>query len=333
MGAAAKSASRVPVHVLTGFLGSGKTTWLNRALNAPGFNNTAVVVNEFGSISIDHLLVEASTETLIELPGGCVCCAVRGDLARTLADLMARRRDGQCSPFERVVIETTGLADPNPIVNLLGTDAMLVEQMVLASVTTVVDAIHGTDTVAQFPEAVRQVVLADRIVLSKLDLVSGVETRRLLAQLNPGAPVVPPDETPRFDDCGEVDSSQEALGFEASSHGHHHGIESFIVSRDVPFPGAVLPLLVEALAVHLGSKLLRLKGLADLVETPGRPVLLHGVQHVFSPLEWLDRWPSEPPKTQLVFIVEGGSCTREWVEALLDAIIWEVCETAEARRH
>ncbi|MBO0741969.1 MAG: GTP-binding protein, partial [Hyphomicrobiaceae bacterium] len=179
----------IPVAVLTGFLGSGKTTLLGRLLRHPGFARTAVIINEFGEVGLDHELVEASKESFVELRTGCLCCAVRGDLARTLEDLLRRRDRGTVTPFERVAIETSGLADPAPILHTLMSDAELARRLALAAVVTTVDTVNGLATLERYPQSVKQVALADRLILTKTDLAhaQSVDLAARLAALNPTA--------------------------------------------------------------------------------------------------------------------------------------------------
>src|ERR1700683_5048427 len=184
----ARGADILPTTVLTGFLGSGKTTLLRRALADPGFTDTAVIVNEVGAIAIDHYLVDVGEGGVLELPGGCLCCAVREDLARTLRDLLDRRDAGAVRPFRRIVIETSGLADPAPILYTLGADPMLDARLSLGRVVTVVDAEHGAATLARFAEATRQAAMADALVISKTDLAPvSAELDAALAAINPQA--------------------------------------------------------------------------------------------------------------------------------------------------
>ena len=321
----------MPVHVLTGFLGSGKTTLLNHLLSHPAFSDSAVIVNEFGDISIDHLLVEHSEDELIELAGGCVCCAVRGDLARTIAELIEKRSRGECRAFTRIIVETTGLADPAPIQNLLITDPLLAESTRHAGLVTVVDSINALATLDRFPEARKQVALADAVVLSKTDLgfdTSGSVPQRV-KQLNPRAAISDASSDGIADTLlHEFSPDPSAIAADGYHHQHFDGIETFTLTRSGPIPGAALTVFVEILAEHLGAKLLRIKGLVDLEEWPGRPAVLQGAQHVFHPLDFLSQWPDpNDRRTRLVCIVEGRAA--EWVECLLDALIKETQDMAQ----
>jgi G3E family GTPase len=332
---------RIPVAVLTGFLGSGKTTLLARLLRHPDFARTAVIINEFGEVGLDHDLIEASEESFVELQTGCLCCSVRGDLVLTLEDILRRRDDGSVKPFERVVIETSGLADPAPILHALMGDSALARRLAIAGVVTTVDAVNGPVTLERYPESVKQVAVADRLVLTKTDLLSGAQHPRdivaSLAHLNGAASVVEAsfgaiDPARLFDAAGDA-SAIAVPKPPAPNTGHAHGdhrhthdrdIAYFAILRDRPMPAVVLTLLLEALAEHCGGDMLRLKGLVNIAESPERPAVIHGVQHVFHPPAWLDRWPSGDRRSRLVFI--GRNLRQAWVEALLDALEAEVSE-------
>jgi len=334
----------IPLWVLTGFLGSGKTTLLGRLLKSPGCARTAVIINEFGEIGLDHDLIERSDESLIALQTGCLCCAVRGDLLRTLEDLWCRRSAGSVPPFERVVIETSGLADPAPILHALMMDGALRQHLEIAGVITTVDAITGAATLDRHAEAIKQVALADRLLLTKTDLLAGPasELTARLASLNPAAVLL----TASF---GEVDAARlfaadfvakQAAAVErwllatpAATQQHRHAadITTFSLVRQAPMRAVSLTLLLEVLAEHCGSDLLRLKGLVNIAESPDRPAVIHGVQHVFHPPAWLERWPSPDRRSRLVFI--GRNLRRAWVEALLTALEAEVAEVSAATRH
>jgi G3E family GTPase len=344
----------IPVAVLTGFLGSGKTTLLGRLLKSPEFSRTAVIINEFGEVGLDHDLIETSEESFIELQTGCLCCAVRGDLVLTLEDILRRRDEGRVAPFERVVIETSGLADPAPILHALMSDAGLSQRLALAGVVATVDAVNGLSTLERHPESVKQVAVADRLIMTKTDLLDGVSDGLVarLAALNPSAAQLQTSfgavDPARLFDMGLVASSrgdrdvQAWLGLDAhaneqargSGHthagrpagGHAEDIASFAILRERPIRAVVLTLLLEALAEHCGGDLLRLKGIVNVAESPDRPAVIHGVQHVFHPPAWLDRWPSDDRRSRLVFIVRG--IPRVWIEALIAAIEAEVEEVA-----
>ncbi len=324
----------IPVSVLTGFLGSGKTTILGHLLRQPEFARTAVIINEFGEIGLDHDLVEASEDSLIELTTGCLCCKVRTDLAETLQDLLRRRDEGRCTQFDRIVIETSGLADPAPILQTLMTDAALAERLVVGSVAATVDAVNGAPTLAREDVSQKQVAVADRIVLTKLDMAAADST--LLARLkslNSSAPVLTADHgriAARELFAGDLyDPSTKSIGVHdwlAHEHKHSHShdteIESCAIVRAKPIRAVALTLFLEALAEHCGAKLLRLKGIVDIAESPGRPVVIHGVQHVFHAPAWLERWPSEDCRSRIIVI--GRHIPQRWVEVLLDAIEAEV---------
>jgi G3E family GTPase len=342
----------IPVAVLTGFLGSGKTTLLARMLKSPAFSRTAVIINEFGEIGLDHDLIETSDESFIELQTGCLCCAVRGDLVLTLEDILRRRDAGLVAPFERIVIETSGLADPAPVLHALMSDAGLSERLSLAGVVTTVDAVNGLGTLDRQPESVKQVAVADRLILTKTDLSgSGIDalTARLAA-LNPEAAMLRASfgdiDPSRLFDMGagtSVRSEQveawlgpdaggsDAIRLHTHDHigGHAADISHFAILRDQPIRAVTLTLLLEALAEHCGGDLLRLKGVVNVAESSDRPAVIHGVQHVFHPPGWLARWPSADRRTRLVFIVRD--IPQAWVEALLAALEAEVEEVTRRR--
>jgi G3E family GTPase len=341
----------IPVAVLTGFLGSGKTTLLARLLKSPEFSRTAVIINEFGEVGLDHDLVETSEESFIELQTGCLCCAVRGDLVLTLEDILRRRDEGRVAPFERVVIETSGLADPAPILHALMSDAGLSERLALAGVAATVDAVNGLATLERNPESVKQVAVADRLILTKTDLLTGERDglASRLAALNPSATLLEASfgtvDPARLFDMGLGARSgrevQDWLGVDAhaheSAHTHEHdpsgdhdaAISCFAILREQPVHAVALTLLLEVLAEHCGGDLLRLKGIVNVAESPDRPAVIHGVQHVFHPPTWLDRWPSEDRRTRLIFIVRD--IPRAWIEALLEAVEAEVREVTSRR--
>jgi G3E family GTPase len=322
------TAGAVPVSVLTGFLGSGKTTLLASLLRDPALERTAVIINEFGAVGLDHLLVEASDEQILTLEGGCVCCAVRGDLVRTTGDLLARRAAGTVAPFERIVIETTGLADPAPILHALMTDRDIAEAVRLEAVIATVDAAAGCATLEAHPESVKQAALADRIVLTKTDLAdpaaNGLAER--LHGLNPAAPKLTAvrgalDAGRLFGGAAYDPSLYDARLYSAPPV-HRLGIRSAVLRRSEPLHAATLSLFLQVVAEHCGARLLRLKGLVDVAESTGRPAVIHGVQHVFHPPAWLDAWPDADHSTRIVVIAQG--IEPRWLEDLLAALEEEV---------
>jgi G3E family GTPase len=327
-------AAPTPVAVVTGFLGSGKTTLISRILRDPAFARTAVIVNEFGEIGLDHALIASSDETLLALTTGCLCCAVRSDLVATLLDLRRRRDAGEVG-FDRVLIETSGLADPAPILHALMTDRDVADHFVIDGVVTVIDGLHGEATLDRHPEARRQAALADRLLLSKTDIATPAETlRERLALLNAGAvlhtthDVAPSllftgtDVADRFAALPDMPARSPFIRAR-----HSDGVETFVLQRGRPIPALALTLLLEALAEHCGARLLRLKGLVNIAEMPEQPAVIHGVQHVFSSPAFLDRWPSADRTTRMVFIVHG--VPRHFPVRLLDAIEHEVREEME----
>jgi G3E family GTPase len=347
------AAAMIPVCVLTGFLGSGKTTLLARLLKSPAFARTAVIINEFGEVGLDHDLIETSDESFVTLQTGCLCCTIRGDLVLTLADILRRRDDGTVTPFDRVVIETSGLADPAPILHAVMSDDALAERLTLAGVVTTVDAVHGAATMARQPESIKQIAVADRLVLTKTDLVAErpVAVLDRLQALNPSAPVLPASfgdiDPERLFDARIWDPAAPSLPSPARGgglgrgdgpHGHHahdrnrHDarIASFALIREQPIPAVALTLFLEVLAEHCGADLLRLKGIVAIAESPERPAVIHGVQHMFHAPAFLARWPSDDRRSRLVFIARD--LPREFAEALLDAIEAEVRETEPSLR-
>jgi G3E family GTPase len=308
---------RLPVSVLTGFLGSGKTTLLNRLLRHPDMGETAVVVNEFGAIGIDNALLVGSSDQVLLLESGCICCAVRGDLLHTLAELMAKRQAGAVPPFQRVVIETTGLADPAPILQSLMTDMMMLQHFRAAPVVTVVDAYHGERALDEHAEAEKQVALADRLVLTKSDIAAPdvVENLRArLAVLNPAATLIDAlkDElTPEtlfgatdFSVTGKMAELKAWIGAHAEPHGHDRDIVAHCLVFDAPLDWAIAAKWLDELALEHGQHLLRVKGLLNVREQE-EPVVIQGVHHLFHPPSTLPAWPDSDRRSRLVFIVRN----------------------------
>jgi G3E family GTPase len=296
----------LPTTLLTGFLGSGKTTLLRRALVSPALADTAVVINEIGEIAIDHYLVDFVEGSVLELPGGCLCCAVREDLARTLRNLLDRRETGEIRRFRRIVVETTGLADPAPILFTLGADPMLDHSLHLAGVVTLVDAVNGADSLERFAEAGRQAALADTLVITKTDLAPlGADLVRRLDALNDRAERILSVEA---EDAGVVlfggggRSAAPVMPAEPVA-AHTHGIDAFGVVLHGEITRLDFARALGALARERGTDLLRVKGIVRFTDRPEQPAVVQAAQHAMFAPEWLDDWPDEDQRSRLVFIV------------------------------
>lgn len=351
----------LPISILTGFLGSGKTTLLSRLLRHPGMDRTAVVINEFGEMGLDGILVEASEEETVVLDSGCVCCTIRGDLVETLNRLYDRRRSGEVPPFDRVLLETTGLADPAPILHTLMNDADLAERFRLDGVIATVDAVLGAAQLDRHTESMKQAAVADRLVLTKTDIAApeavAALTRRL-ERINPAAvPIVAVrgEADPNalfgaglYDPYARSADVRRWLNEEAyAPHGHdphHHAhdhacgpgcrhdshhddthrhdhIRSFCLAADAPLSWTDVLEAFDLLAQMHGEQLLRVKGLLNVKEAD-RPVVIHGVQHLFYPPETLAAWPDADRRSRMVFITQqlGEDRVRQVLEPFLPVI-------------
>ena len=295
----------LPIAVLTGFLGSGKTTFLRRVLAAPDMAETAVVINEFGAVGLDHLLVEASPDDIVQLPGGCLCCAVRQDLVRTLHRLLARRAKGL--RIRRVVVETSGLAEPAPILYTLAADPHLERALRFAAVLTLVDVVAGLGTLDRHAEATAQAVVADRLLLSKTDLAAPPPAlaERLLA-LNPSAEIVDARalDDPAWALFAPVPFAGPRRRLFAAPASHTHGVSSFALALRRRMSRLDFARALGGLARERGEDLLRVKGII-LFADAARPAAIHAVQHTLYPPDWLDAWPEEAGAGRLVFITRG----------------------------
>jgi G3E family GTPase len=352
----------VPVSIVTGFLGAGKTTLLNRLLRDPALAKAVVLINEFGEIGLDHLFVEKIDGDMVMMASGCLCCTIRGDLIDSLEDLLRRRDNGRMRDFDRVIIETTGLADPAPVLHTIMSHPYLLLRFRLDGVVTVVDAINGAATLDAYPEALKQAAVADRLALAKTDLVVTDEQRRSLArlrarlvELNPTARIVED-----FSDCataavldaGLYDPATkspdvarwlnaEALIDRQGSHDHAHAahssasatetdaanrhsesIRTFCFVSDEPMAPSAFNLFLEMLRGAHGPSLLRVKGVVALSDDVSRPLVIHGVQHVFHPPVRLDAWPDQDRRTRIVFIIRH--LNPNFIEQLYSAFAGKV---------
>lgn len=314
-------AERIALSLVTGFLGAGKTTLINRLLKDPALTDTAVIVNEFGAVGIDHLLVEkAADDGVIALSDGCLCCTVRGALIDRLADLAERVDDGRAGRLRRVVVETTGLADPVPLLQALAAHETLAARFSLDGVVTVIDAIHGRATLDAHEEARRQAALADRLVVTKAEDAPAGERERLAARLRALAPNASQIDAAAVRpsallDCGGSMALAGATGEDGHHHDHDHdhdhdhghssAFESVELVHEKPVPTALIDNFLDLLRSQCGERILRIKGIAETRETPEWPLVVHGVRTLLHPPQRLAAWPPGPRGTRLVVIGQG----------------------------
>lgn len=308
---------KTPVVLVTGFLGSGKTTLVSELVSRPELGETAVIVNELGEVGIDHHLLRRVDERTVLLSSGCVCCALRGDLADELRDLLDRRDAGEIPPFRRVVVETTGVADPTPIVNTLLTDPLVPHHYSLAAVVATVDGVHGL----RGPESVKQAAAADTLVVTKPDLADPSELdalERELRNLNPTAPtlrVAFGDVEPALLLRGAARDLERLAPLRSRDAEQTHGIHAVSLALDEQVDWTAFGIWLTMLLQARGADVLRVKGLLD---TGGDgPLLVNCVQHAVHPPVHLDAWPDGDRRSRLVVI--GRGFTGEELEASLRA--------------
>jgi G3E family GTPase len=317
----------ISASIITGFLGSGKTTLLRRLLGDPRMGPTAVLVNEFGEVGLDHLLLRKIDEDIVLLNSGCLCCTVRDDLVETLDELRIKRKSGEIPFFNRVVVETTGLADPAPIIHTLLTDESLVAIYRLTGLVTAIDATHGGRHLDEHTEAVKQAAMSDRLVLTKTDLADVAACdglRRRLAALAPAATLFDatldagPGPHQLFDVgvfSAHSNDARRWLDMEATGHHsaqrrdinrHDDRISTFCLRSDTPLDWNVFTSWLSLLLASRGQQVLRVKGLIN-VAGRSRPVVIHGVQHVFYPPAELAQWPDGDRRSRIVLITRDLS--------------------------
>jgi G3E family GTPase len=333
----------IPVHILTGFLGSGKTTLLNHLVRSPQFSNTFVIINEFGAVGIDHLLVKSTSETMIEMSSGCICCTIQSDLKQTLKDILWRFSRNGSRQFDRVIIETTGLADPAPIIHTIMSSPELEGDYELSSVIATIDCTCFANTYTSQFEVQKQAAVADSLILTKTDLVEKterLEIEEFVRSVNPAAPIFTASN-------GKVDSDKlfQARPFSIQYktedvkgwlneeayrdnhngyHDHHHDINrhgkdisAFCITREEPISEKAFTIWSEFLLKFMGEGVLRMKGIVNIDEYD-TPLIVQGVQHIMYPTYQLEAWPDSDRSTRLVFITRG--VTKESLESSLKSL-------------
>ncbi len=366
----ADAKGRIPVTLVTGFLGSGKTTLINAALRSADLAKTVVVVNEFGEVGLDHQLFASSSDSVVVLENGCLCCTVRSDLVGTLNGLYHARERGEIPAFDNVVIETSGLAEPGPVLQAFLSEPTLDGLYRVANVLTVVDAVNWAGTSEAHDESVRQVALADQIRITKLDMVTGdrqnasSRIRLGLRRINPSAVIDEVDwsaaaiakllssrgfdptdpqadprpwlnvqayrSAPHDHDAHDGDHHHpDHGGHSHSSHLEGRGIENFVLTRESPLTREEAQFLLNGIAQNLGGGLLRVKGLVNIAEEPGRPAVIQGAQHLLHTMTWLDRWPDGDHRSRIIFITQG--IPRDSLRDIIDLLDRISARTFKAR--
>ena len=319
--------NQIPVTVITGFLGSGKTTLLSSILKKKEMQKTAVIINEFGEIGLDHALIEHTDENIVELQSGCICCTIQGDLNKTLIDLFDKMMNGKVSSFNRILIETTGLANPVPIIHTLMSSIELIRIYSLDGVITVVDSINGEKTLDLHEESLKQLALAEKIILSKTDIVDKDEINSLIyriKEINPVSQIVfskfgniPLEEIfglgayDPYKKSEDVKKWLAAEKYKDKKHHHHHdvnrhneNIRAFSMMSEKPVNMIAFSFFRDMITAALGANLLRMKGIINIAGEE-HPAVIHGVQHIFHPVQWLETWPDNDRRTKLVFITQN----------------------------
>ena len=354
-------ASRIPVTLVTGFLGSGKTTLINAGLKSPDLAKTVVVVNEFGAVGLDHQLYTSSNDAVVVLENGCLCCTVKSDLIATMNSLYHDRARGELPDFNNVVIETTGLADPGPVLQAFLSEPTLDGLYRIVKVVTVVDAVNWASTAEKHDEALHQVALADDVLVSKLDLLDEdafTGLKATLQAMNPAAriaraelttdtvapllmhkgfdaadPMADPSEwlsIASYDAYDRKRDEAEGVADQAvPAHLAAKGIESFVLTRSNPMTREELQFLLDGITQNLGESLLRVKGLVNILEEPGTPAVVQGVQHLLHTVTWLEKWPTADERSRIVFITQGVA--RDELKGMIE-LLDRMCErTFKAR--
>ena len=319
--------NQIPVTVITGFLGSGKTTLLSSILKKKEMQKTAVIINEFGEIGLDHALIEHTDENIVELQSGCICCTIQGDLNKTLIDLFDKMMNGKVSSFNRILIETTGLANPVPIIHTLMSSIELIRIYSLDGVITVVDSINGEKTLDLHEESLKQLALAEKIILSKTDIVDKDDIKSLvyrIKEINPVSQIIfskfgniPLEEIfglgayDPYKKSADVKNWLAAEKYKDKKHHHHHdvnrhneNIRAFSMMSENPVNMIAFSFFRDMITAALGANLLRMKGIVNIAGEE-RPAVIHGVQHIFHPVQWLETWPDNDRRTKLVFITQN----------------------------